>query len=137
ALRNLFAGFTGFVRNNLARKVEYSELDNEHLRFLREVVEAQDAYNTVRFEDTNVRARGSRVRVLNQNLMAASTTYQRLNRFLARLHRSHRTQAHAALLQLFVGVSNRLSCLDEKTLPLDQARDLSIYLASVHEPLRE
>lgn len=135
SIRAQFTGFVGFVRSSMSGVLERSELEQAHLRFVREVVGVENLRSSVVFEDAGVRVRSPRTRRLNQRFMAASTSYQTLHHLMNRLQDHAHTEAREALMQLFAVVAEALECVDQdkgKAVAL-QAGTLGLATTDLHE----
>ena len=99
--RAQFANFIDFVQRAMCGKVARADLENAHLRFVRDAVALEDLRSSVIFEDPEARARSGHMLLLNQRFMAASTTLQTLHHLINRLkRRGHEVPANA-LIELY------------------------------------
>jgi uncharacterized membrane protein YccC len=106
--RAQFANFIGFVQRTMCGKVARADIENAHLRFVRDAVAVEDLRSAVVFEDPEARARSGHMLLLNQRFMATSTTLQTLHHLINRLkHRGHETAANA-LIELYRPLSDAL-----------------------------
>ncbi|GLQ99745.1 FUSC family protein [Dyella mobilis] len=106
--RAQFANFIEFVQRAMCGKVARPDIENAHLRFVRDAVTLEDLRSSVIFEDPEARARSGHVMLLNQRFMAASTSLQSLHHLINRLKRKgHDTPANA-LIELYAPISEAL-----------------------------
>lgn len=108
-LREHFAHFVDFARDSTGGSMARSEMEQAHLRFVRAAVELEDLRASVIFEDPEARARSSRMRLLNQRHMAASTSFQSVHHLINRLQRSGRQNVANALIALYAPIGAALS----------------------------
>lgn len=99
--RAQFANFIDFVQRAMCGKVARADLENAHLRFVRDAVALEDLRSSVIFEDPEARARSGHMLLLNQRFMAASTTLQTLHHLINRLKRRGHEVAANALIELY------------------------------------
>lgn len=107
--RAQFAHFLDFARNSTGGALARGEMEQAYLRFVRAAVELENARAAVIFEDPEARARSSRMRLLNQYYMAATSSFQSVHRLINRLQRAGRTVVVDALMQLYRPISQALS----------------------------
>lgn len=102
AANALMTGFLDFVRDGTRGALPREQMEQAHLRFVRESMALEDLRASVVFEDPEARVRSRRMRLLNQRFMAASTRFQSLHHLINRLLRSDPNDAVAgALMQLY------------------------------------
>lgn len=99
--RAQFANFIDFVQRAMCGKVARADLENAHLRFVRDAVAVEDLRSSVVFEDPEARARSGHMLLLNQRFMATSTTLQTLHHLINRLKRRGHEAAANALIELY------------------------------------
>ena len=107
--REQFAHFLDFARNSTGGSMARSEMEQAYLRFVRAAVQLENARAAVIFEDPEVRARSSRMRLLNQYYMAATSSFQSVHHLINRLQRGGRTVVADALVVLYRPISQALS----------------------------
>jgi len=107
--REHFAHFIDFARGSTGGSIARAEMEKAHLRFVRAAVQLEDLRASVIFEDPEARARSSRMRLLNQRYMAASTSFQSAHRLINRLQRAGRDNVAAALIALYAPIGDALS----------------------------
>ena len=96
-----FAHFIDFVRGSTGGSIPRAEMEQAHLRFVRAAVQLENQRASVIFEDPEIRARSTRMRLLNQHNMAAATSFQSLHHLINRLQREGRDAEVAALIALY------------------------------------
>jgi len=106
--RAQFANFIDFVQRAMCGKVARADLENAHLRFVRDAVTVEDLRSSVVFEDPEARARSGHMLLLNQRFMAASTTLQTLHHLINRLKRRGHEAAANALIELYRPLADAL-----------------------------
>ncbi|HET8700090.1 MAG TPA: FUSC family protein, partial [Nitrococcus sp.] len=99
--RAQFAQFIDLVRNSTSETIARADIEQAHLRCVRAAVQIEDLRASVIFEDPEARARSTRIRLLNQYYMAASTSFQSLHHLTNRLQRGGRDAVSAALGALY------------------------------------
>ncbi len=127
-IRAQFTGFVQFVRGSMAGVMERSQLEQAHLRFVREVVGVENLRSSVVFEDAGVRVRSPRTRRLNQRFMAVSSTYQTLHHLMNRIQDADHAEPREALMVLFGLVSDALGRIDTGRSVALQASMLALIL---------
>ncbi|GGA01814.1 FUSC family protein [Dyella caseinilytica] len=106
--RTQFANFIDFVQRAMAGKVARPDIENAHLRFVRDAVTLEDLRSSVIFEDPEARARSGHIMMLNQRFMAASTSLQSLHHLINRLKRKGHDVPANALIELYGPISEAL-----------------------------
>ncbi|WP_266169201.1 FUSC family protein [Dyella subtropica] len=107
--REHFAHFIDFARGSTGGSIPRRDMEQAHMRFVRAAVQLEDLRASVIFEDPEARARSSRMRLLNQRYMAASTSFQSVHHLINRLQRSGRDNVAAALIALYAPIGEALS----------------------------
>lgn len=106
--RTQFASFIDFLQRAMAGKVAREDIENAHLRFVRDAVTLEDLRSSVIFEDPEARARSGHIMLLNQRFMAASTSLQSLHHLINRLKRSGHQVPADALIRFYTPISEAL-----------------------------
>lgn len=106
--REQFAHFMQFVQRSMARHIARKDIENAHLRFVRDSVTLEDMRSSVIFEDPEARARSGHILLFNQCFMAASTTLQSLHHLINRLQRNGRDAPASALIDLYAPIGAAL-----------------------------
>lgn len=96
--REQFRQFIDFVRDSTAGSLPRAQMERVHLASVRAAVQFEDLRASVIFEDPEAHARSSHLRLLNQQYMAAATSFQSLHHLINRLQRS----SHAAIAEMLV-----------------------------------
>jgi uncharacterized membrane protein YccC len=99
--RAQFARFVDFARGSTGGAIPRAAMEQAHLEFVRAAVRLEDLRASVIFEDPEARARSTRMRLLNQHYMAASTSFQSLHHLINRLQRHGRDAVADALVALY------------------------------------
>ncbi len=99
--RTQFARFIDFVRDSTGGSMPRARMEQAHLISVRAAVQLEDLRASVIFEDPEVHARSTRMRLLNQRHMAASTSFQSLHHLINRLQRGSRALVADALIALY------------------------------------
>ncbi|CAM5255898.1 FUSC family protein [Rhodanobacter lindaniclasticus] len=107
--REQFAHFLDFARNSTGGTLARGEMEQAYLRFVRAAVQLENLRAAVIFEDPEARARSSRMRLLNQYYMAATSSFQSVHRLINRLQRGGREVVVDALVALYRPISQALS----------------------------
>ncbi len=98
-VRRRYRDFLSFVRASLSGVASPTELERMHLRLMDAVITVEYIRSAGALEAPEVRARDQRIRKLNSEFMAASTTFHSLHQLLKRL-KKHPTPAEQALSEL-------------------------------------
>lgn len=107
--REQFGHFLDFARNSTGGAIPRAEMEQAYLQFVRGAVQLENMRAAVIFEDPEARARSSRIRLINQLYMAATTTFQSVHHLINRLQRSGRADAADALIALYRPIGAALS----------------------------
>lgn len=99
--RAQFAQFIDFVRDSTGGSLPRAQMERAHLASVRAAVRLEDLRASVIFEDPEVHVRSTRMRLLNQRYMAASTSFQSLHHLINRLQRAGRATVADALIALY------------------------------------
>jgi uncharacterized membrane protein YccC len=115
-----FSRFIDFVRGSTGGAIPRAAMEQAHLEFVRAAVQLEDLRSSVIFEDPEARARSTRMRLLNQYYMAASSSFQSLHHLINRLLRQGRGRVADALIALYRPLSDAL------TPPPEQRHDSAV-----------
>ena len=107
--RTQFGQFIDFVRNSTGGSIPRAQMEQAHLSFVRAAVKLEDLRASVIFEDPEVHARSTRMRLLNQRYMTAATSFQSLHHLINRLQRSGSHVVADALIMLYRPIGAALS----------------------------
>jgi uncharacterized membrane protein YccC len=108
AAREQFANFMQFVQRATGGRIARKDIEQAHLRFVRDAVTLEDMRSAVIFEDPEARARSGHVLLFNQRFMAASTSLQSLHHLINRLERNGHSVPAAALIKLYAPIGEAL-----------------------------
>ena len=105
--RDQFAQFIDFVRDSTGGSTPRAQMERVHLASVRAAVRLEDLRASVIFENPEVHVRSTRMRLLNQRHMAASTSFQSLHHLINRLLRGGHAKVADALITLYrpIGVA--------------------------------
>jgi len=138
--REHFAHFIDFVRGSTGGGIPREEMEQAHLRFVRAAVQLENLRASVIFEDPEVRARSTRMRLLNQHNMAAATSFQSLHHLINRLQREGRHAEVAALIALYHPIGAALTTapedLHDPAVLTPRLRDCAQRLPALEAELR-
>lgn len=134
-VRGQFTNFTAFVRDSLRGALPREQLEQAHLRFVREVVQLENQRSSVVFEDAGLRIRSPRLRVLNHAFMAVSTSYQSLHHLLNRVQDDAHAAVRERLMALAAQLSAQLAPLQAGPVMGPQAQALAQRLSALRERL--
>ncbi len=101
--------FIDFVRDSMAGRLPRAQMEDANLALARAAVQLEDMRASVIFEDPEVHARSTRMRLLNQRYMAAATSFQSLHHLINRLQRSGSPSVADALIALYRPLGSALS----------------------------
>ncbi|OOG48503.1 FUSC family protein [Rhodanobacter sp. C01] len=104
-----FNMFIDFVRDSTAGHLPRAQMEHANLALARAAVRLEDMRASVIFEDPEVHARSTRMRLLNQRYMAAATSFQSLHHLINRLQRSGSPSVADALIRLYRPLAEALS----------------------------
>jgi len=107
--RAQFGQFIDFVRGSTGGSIPRERMEQAHLAFVRSAVQLEDLRSSVIFEDPEAHARSSRMRLLNQRYMAASTSFQSLHHLINRLQRRGAHDVADALVALYRPIGDALA----------------------------
>ena len=107
--RRQFAQFIDFVRDSTGGSIPRAQMEQAHLAFVRAAVQLEDMRASVIFEDPEVHARSTRMRLLNQRYMSAATSFQSLHHLINRLQRGGSQPVADALIMLYRPIGVALS----------------------------
>lgn len=107
--RAQFAQFIDFVRGSTGGSIPRARMEQAHLASVRAAVGLEDLRASVIFEDPEIHVRSTRMRLLNQRHMAASTSFQSLHHLINRLQRRGRVSVADALIALYRPIGAALS----------------------------
>jgi uncharacterized membrane protein YccC len=107
--REHYEDFMAFARQSLLGRIPRAQLEKAHLRCVLAAVQLEDLRASVIFEDSQARARSSRMRLLNLRYMAAATSFQSLHHLINRLERNHHHRTAGALIQLYTPIGETLA----------------------------
>src|SRR5215469_4931470 len=103
--REQFAHFMQFVQRIMCGRIARGDIENAHLRFVRDAVTLEDLRSSVIFENPEARARSGHMLLMNQRFMAASTSLQSLHHLINRLNRNGREVPAKALVELYSSIA--------------------------------
>lgn len=107
-VRSRYVDFAAFVRASLSSDADSQELDKIHLRLVGSVLTLESIRSIAILEDPEVRARDLRLRRLNSEFMAVSTTFHSFRQLLKRLTKTP-TRAGSALTDLYESLGKTLT----------------------------
>jgi uncharacterized membrane protein YccC len=103
--REQYVHFIQFVHKAMCGRIARSDIENAHLRFVRDAVTLEDMRSAVIFENPDARARSGHMLLMNQQFMAASTSLQSLHHLINRLKRNGREVPADALIELYRAIA--------------------------------
>ncbi len=106
-VRRRYTDFISFVRVSLSGTASPAELEKMHMRLVGDVITLESIRSAGALEDPEVRVRSQRLRKLNSEFMAASTTFHSFHQILKRLTRQP-TPAGQALTTLYESLGKTL-----------------------------
>ncbi|MGE0105378.1 MAG: FUSC family protein [Thiomonas sp.] len=128
--------FFAFVRDSLGGSVPRSRMEEANLEFVRAAVQLENLRASVIFEDPEVRARSSRMRLLNHRYMAAATTFQSLLHLVNRLQRKGQAEIVSVLTALYQPLQDALTLPARAPNPSDMlAQRLDRYQHTLAEQI--
>lgn len=107
--RAQFAQFIDFVRGSTGGSMPRGQMEQAHLASVRAAVRLEDLRASVIFENPEVHVRSTRMRLLNQRYMAATTSFQSLHHLINRLQRGSRAKVADALITLYLPIGAALT----------------------------
>jgi uncharacterized membrane protein YccC len=124
-----YIGFIRFVQGMLSEGMKPQEIDSAQLRFVGSVVSLESFRSSVILEASDIRTHDLRLRRLNQDFMATSTTFHSLYQLLSRLKKAD-TPATQALISLSESLAAVLVTGDEPARTAEEARRTARQLAA-------
>lgn len=112
-----FMHFIQFVQKATCGRIARSDIENAHLRFVRDAVTLEDMRSSVIFENPEARARSGHMLLMNQRFMAASTSLQSLHHLINRLQRNGREVPAKALIELYAPIAVALDVAVDPSVP--------------------
>lgn len=128
-VRNRYVEFIAFVRASLAGSVGQRELERMQLLLVGHVITLESIRSAGILEDPEVRARDLRLRKLNSEFMAASTTFHSFRQLRQRLTKNS-TPAGLALNALYESLGETLVMAGEVPLNADGANRAARVIAA-------
>lgn len=107
--RAQFAQFIDFVRGSTGGSIPRDQMERAQLESVRAAVRLEDLRASVIFEDPEAHARSRRMRLLNQQYMSASTSFQSLHHLINRLQGRGRMAVAEALIALYRPIGEALT----------------------------
>jgi uncharacterized membrane protein YccC len=107
--RMQFDRFIDFARGSTGGAIPRAAMEQAHLEFVQAAVQLENLRSSVIFEDPEARARSTRIRLINQHYMAASTSFQSLHHLINRLLRQRHAAVADALIALYRPVGEALT----------------------------
>ncbi|WP_082746447.1 MULTISPECIES: FUSC family protein [Stenotrophomonas] len=101
AVSSQYGSFLDFTRGALLGETARGQMEQAHLRVVRDAVTLEDLRSSVIFEDPEARARSAHLQRFNQRFMAASTSFQSLHHLINRLLRQPDPAVGRALQTLY------------------------------------
>jgi uncharacterized membrane protein YccC len=132
--REQFLHFIKFIQRTMCGAIPRSDIENAHLRFVRDAVTLEDMRSSVVFEDPEARARSGHILLFIQRFMAASTSFQSLHHLINHLIRSGNHASGEALVKLYGPMGIALDAPLESGMP---ARVVLPRLATVLREMEE
>lgn len=128
-LQGRYIDFTRFVQAMLSGRMSPQETDSAQLRFIGNVVTLESLRSSVILEATDIRTHDLRLRRLNQDFMAASTTFHSLYQLLNRLKKAC-APATEELVSLSESLADVLTSGGEPARTAEEAHQTARRLAA-------
>jgi uncharacterized membrane protein YccC len=128
-VQNRYTEFIAFVRASLAGTVGKQELESMHLRLVGNVISLESIRSAATLEDPEVRARDRRLKKLNSEFMAASTTFHSFRQLMQRLTKSS-APAGQALDMLYESLGDTLVNIGEAPRTAGEAHRAARQIAA-------
>lgn len=107
--RAQFLQFIDFIRDSTGGSLPREKMERMHLASVRAAVQLEDLRASVIFEDPEAHARSSHLRLLNQQYMAAATSFQSLHHLINRLQRGSHSAVALVLIALYRSIATALT----------------------------
>jgi uncharacterized membrane protein YccC len=133
-VQNRYAEFIAFVRASLSGAAGRAELDNMRLRLVGNVLSLESIRSNAVFEDPEVRGRDLRLRKLNSEFMAVTTTFNSFHQLLKRLTKNA-TPAGQALTGLWESFGETVVTKSEIPANADAAHRVARRIAAFRSVL--
>ncbi|MEA5113369.1 MAG: FUSC family protein [Geobacteraceae bacterium] len=134
AVRARYVEFTGFVQALLHNRVEQHDLEQLHLRFISSVLSLESLRGAALLETTQTDRSNARLRRLNSDFMAASTTLHSFHQLLKRLQKAG-SPAADALVTLSMPLAESLSKENESAGSAEDAHQVARRIAEFRASL--
>ncbi|HKU00803.1 MAG TPA: FUSC family protein, partial [Paraburkholderia sp.] len=140
-VRRRFSSFVDYVSASLGGRVERSQIEATHARFVADIVGFEASRSTAVFESPDARMRAGRLARLNTEFMAVSTRFHALHQLMNRLRDSGSTVTVDALEPYFREIAPLFEKAGEPVLTAADAvhvsKQLDDYRATLPRRVRE
>jgi uncharacterized membrane protein YccC len=120
-VRKRYGDFMFYVRSSLSGKASRRELEAMQMKLVGDVLALESIRGAATLEDREVRSRDLRLRKLNGDFMAASTTFYSFHQLLNRLTKNS-TTAGEALIEIYDSLGEALETVGASPRSADAAR---------------
>ena len=128
-VQNRYGEFMTFVRKSLSGTASRKELEALQLKLVGNVLALESIRSAAILEDPEVRSRDLKLRKLNSEFMAASTTFYSFHQTLQRLTKND-TPAGEALTELYNSLGQTLAAAEGAPRSADAARNAARRIAA-------
>jgi uncharacterized membrane protein YccC len=135
-IQTRYTDFTRFVQATLSEGMKPQEIDGVQLRFIGSVVNLESFRSSVTLEASDIRTHDLRLRRLNQDFMATSTTLHSLCQLLSRLKKADAPEIRA-LVSLSESLAAVLATDGDPARTAEEARQTARRLAAFRETFPE
>jgi uncharacterized membrane protein YccC len=133
-VQSRYTEFIAFVHSSLAGTVGQQELKSIQLRLAGNVIALEAIRGAAALEDPEVRARDRRLRKLNSEFMAASTTFNSFRQLMQRLTKNSAPAGHA-LDTLYESLGETLGRMGQTPRTADEAHQAARRIAVFRKEL--
>ncbi len=135
-VRNRYTEFCGFVQALFTGKMQHRDVERMHLRFIHSVLTLESLRGASLLETTQTPRRDARLRRMNRDFMAASTTLHSFNQLLKRLQKTE-SPAAPGLVTLAELLAEAILNHGEPPHTEDEAHQSSRRIAAYNTTLDE
>lgn len=128
-VQNRYGEFMAYVHKSLSGTATRKELEALQLKLVGNVLALESIRSAATLEDPEVRSRDLKLRKLNSEFMAASTTFYSFHQILHRLTKND-TPAGEALTELYASLGQTLAAAEDSPRSADAARDAARRIAA-------
>ncbi|MDR3415041.1 MAG: FUSC family protein [Nevskia sp.] len=136
-VRASYRDFVVFVDRAMCGRLDHASIEQAHDRFLAEVMAFEAQRDAAYFESPDARVRADRLRLLNAEFMAVTTTVHTQHQLMQRLRRNEHRQALAALAPMYKALAQELLPDGRAPATAAEAAPVALRLAAFRDGLTD